>query len=164
MPSSLIALSAVLAFSLSASDPRSVSLRQAVAIAERTTTGKVIEAEAQWREGRQAYEVDVVAGANLRRLVISTTGRVERNDRLRLLNIWSHVADRPERRSIARAGRLSEMLTALERRSGGRAVEASFDVEGNRALYEVELVTSIGQTTIYLDAVSGAQVLHVPDE
>jgi hypothetical protein len=100
----------------------------------------------------------------VRRLIIGVGGRIERNDRLRLLNIWSHVANRPERLSIGRAGRLSEMLGALERRSGGRAVAASFEVEGGRALYEVELVTSIGQTTIYLDAVSGAQVLHVSDD
>ena len=164
MSISIIALSAVFAFAQAASEAPAVCLRHAVAIAERATSGKVIEAEPQWSQGRSIYEVDVIDGSELRRLVITSTGRIQRNERLMVRNVWSGVVDREERRAIARAGRLSEILAGLERRSGGRAIEASFEVEGDRPLYEVELMTSIGQTTIYLDAVSGTQVLHVPDD
>ena len=56
------------------------------------------------------------------------------------------------------------MLAALERRSGGKAVEASFEVEMGRAFYEVELMTSIGQTTVYIDGKSGAHIVRAPDD
>lgn len=143
---------------------RPITLLQAAEIAERTTRGKIMEAEHDWGRHGPGFELDVVTPQGLRRVLIDSAGRIQRNDRVRFGDIWNRVSDREARSRINRARSLSSLLAALEQRSGGTAVDASFEVEGGRSLYEVELVTSIGRTTIYLDALTGGQVVHVPDD
>ena len=153
-----------LAVSETTADDRSITLLQAAQIAERTTGGKIMDAEYDWGRLGRGFELDVVTPHGLRRVLIDSRGRIQRNDMLRFGDIWNRISDRQARSRIHRARSLSSLLAAAEQRSGGTAVDASFEVEGGRSLYEVELVTSIGRTTIYLDAQTGGQVVHVPDE
>ncbi len=146
-------------------DVRPITLQQAISVAEQAVPGKVIEAELERLGNQKFYQIDILAGHESRRVLINqANGRVVKNYVPVLEDYWDYLFDRKARQLLTRSGSLSEMLAALERRSGGKAVEASFEVEMGRAFYEVELMTSIGQTTVYIDGKSGAHIVRAPDD
>lgn len=142
-----------------------IPLSRAAVIAEQATGGRISEIELERSAGKAVYEVEIVDGGTTRELTLdAANGRILHNTRARFEGYWDGIFQRGERSALPRVKKLSELLAALERRSGGTARGASFDIERGKPYYEVELVTDIGVTDVYLDAASGAQLAFVPDD
>lgn len=141
-------------------------LSQILVTAEQAVGGQVTDAELEIRRnGRAVYEVELIRSGNLFELDIdAASGRVIARRQPIVEGAWERLADRQERRHLANARPASAMLRALEARTGGRALSLSFETEGGRAFYEVELATQIGVTEIFLDPSTGNRLAMVPDD
>lgn len=141
-------------------------LSQVLATAERAVGGQVTDAELEIRrDGRTIYEIELVRSGDLFELDIdATSGRIIARRQPMVEGAWERLADRQERRYLANARAASTLLRALETRTGGRALSLSFETEGGRAYYEVELASQIGVTEVFLDPATGSRLPLVPDD
>jgi len=57
-----------------------------------------------------------------------------------------------------------EMAKKLERSAGGRVMDASFEVEGGQAGYEMEISTAAGVAGLHLDPRTGHHLAFAMDD
>lgn len=149
---------------VSPGDPRAqrpgpaIGLTRAVDMAESRWSAHAIEAELDHERGRSIYEIELFADDAVRHVWLDAeSGETVRESQPRIENSWRGWFDE----ELARAGngqRLATLLAALERSTGGRALEANFEVERGRAFYEVEIATDAGVTEVHLDAGTGERL------
>jgi uncharacterized membrane protein YkoI len=141
-------------------------LSRVVATAEQAIVGRVTDAELEvGRDGQLLYEIEVVRGRQLFEIQIDAiSGRVLNRRQPLIEGYWERFAERTERGVLATARPVSDILRALEERTGGRALSVSLEIHADRVFYEVELSTELGVTDIYLDPASGNRVPVVPDD
>lgn len=162
LPAALLALAPAAAFA--AAPP--IGITRAVAIAEKAVGGRGTEAELDRRgDGGLVYEVELATSDTLYEVDIDArNGRVLDKRRLRLASYYARWFDSGRLESIASGRSLSQLLGDLERRSGGRVREVSFDVEGGQPRYEVEISTAAGVADIYLNPKTGERLSLVYDD
>jgi len=143
-----------------------IGLTRALAIAERATGGgRVMDAELEYRNGRQIYEVETLSGKWLTELLIDAhSGQVLKSSPLRLKSLWARWFQSDEFRKAGQARSLTAALRNLEQRTGGQVRDVSFDADGGRARYEIEILTPAGKTELHLDALTGKRLALALDE
>ena len=142
-----------------------IGVTRAVEIAENSAGGQVLEVELENRGGRLVYEVEMAKGRTLRELDIdASSGKVLRTRTPRLEGYWKRFSDAEEFRQAELSRPLSELLKKLERSSGGRVMDASFEIEGGQARYEVEISTAAGVAELYLDPRTGHRLAFAMDD
>src|SRR5690606_20482977 len=98
---------------------------------------RATDAELERERGRTFYEVEVARGGKPYEVRIDArTGQVLATVQP---GIWSGWFGDSELKQIDNARPLSVLLSDLERRSGGRVTEVSFDVERGQPRYEIEI-------------------------
>lgn len=143
-----------------------IGITRAVAIAERATGAKAMDADLEDRSGGGlVYEVELVKGRTLHEVDIDArTGRIISLRTPRIASYWARWFDNDELQHAARARPLSQILDDLERRSRGQVLEVSFDVEAGQPRFEVEISTRAGVTDIFLDPRTGERLALVYDD
>ena len=139
---------------IAALTPAPVTLRQAIGTAETESRGRALEAEAEREDGRLVYEVTTLVDGKLHELTIDAQSGA-------VLEREVEAAEDDE----LPAGKIVDIATAMaaaEAAGNGQAIEAEFETEDGRALYEVEVMSGQSITTILVDAKSG-QVLALED-
>ncbi|KRA84424.1 PepSY domain-containing protein [Altererythrobacter sp. Root672] len=145
--------------------PASISVLEAVKIAERNGKGHVTDVEKDRWGKKPVYEVEVVRGTKSQEYIIdASTGKILRQNSSMLRDFWEEVFGRSNEAYLSRAHSLSSIIAALENRTGGKVLAASFDVERGQAYYEVEFLSQIGRTKLYLDPVTGQRLNFIPDD
>lgn len=142
-----------------------IGVTRAVQVAEKRLSARAVEAELDMERGRLLYEVELVREDSLHQAYIDArTGAVVATNQPRLESLWSSWFH-SDWMARAAAGRpLGETLARLERESGGRVQEVSFDVEDGHAHYEVDLATAAGVAEVFLNPVSGERLALVYDD
>lgn len=143
-----------------------IGIARAVAIAERATGARAMDAELDHRRGgRLVYEVELARNRTIHEVDIDARSGKILSQRTPYIDTYrTRWFDSEEFRHIARARPLSGILQELERRTGGRVLEVSFDVEAGQAHYEIEISTRAGVTDIYLDPRTGQRLDIVYDD
>jgi uncharacterized membrane protein YkoI len=145
--------------------PPVIGLTRALAIAERATGGRVMEAELEYRRGKPVYEIEVMGNRGLRKLKIDAdSGRLLGSSPLRLKSLWARWFKTDEYRQAGQARSLAPLLVDLERHTRGSVRDVSFDVEAGRAHYEIEIATPAGVTDLQLDALTGKRLALALDD
>jgi uncharacterized membrane protein YkoI len=164
----LIALGAALAATsvaaLAAGDAK-IGVTRAVEIAERATGAIATDADLDRRnDGTLVYEVELATASRLYELEIDAkSGKVLSKHSPRFASEWARWFDADELRHPAQTQPLARLLGDLERRSDGKVLEVSFDVENGEPRYEVEISTAAGVTDIYLDPRTGQRLSLLDD-
>lgn len=144
------------------SDAGLIGIPRAVAIAERHIQGRATDADLEREKGQTYYEVEVARGGKPYEVRIDArTGRVLATVQP---GLWSGWFGDSELRHIGDARPLSAILSDLERRSGGRVTEVSFDVERGQPRYEIEIATRAGVAELHVDPRTGNRLAQVYDD
>lgn len=140
-------------------------LTRAVAVAEQATGGKATAAHAATGDrGRPLYEIDLAQGRTLHRVKVDArTAQIVSRQTPRFAGYWMRWFASDELRHVALARPLSRMLAELEQHSGGRVLDASFEVVDDRPRYDVKISTRAGVADIYLDPGTGRRLALVHD-
>lgn len=145
--------------------PSRISLTRAVAIAERNSGGHVLDAELEESKGRLFYEVEVARENRLQELLIDAeTGKVVKKSAPFAKGYYARWFESDRLGKVGSARPLSEILTRIEQQTGGQVIEASFDIEGGRPRYEVELATRAGVADVALDPRTGDRLRMALDD
>lgn len=121
-----------------------IGLPRAVAIAEATVKGRVLEAEMDYEKGRLVYEVRTTAGSQVQEVLIDAmSGEVVAERPLRLDSLWRKLRHTDQLNAV-RAGSttLSQQLAKLETERRARVTEVSLERERGQTYYEVDLSDS----------------------
>ncbi|MBO9518171.1 MAG: PepSY domain-containing protein [Porphyrobacter sp.] len=155
----------LLSSAVTAQRPATISALEAVKIAEHGGNWHVTDVEKDRWGSKAVYEVEVVSGTKSATYIIdASNGKVLRQNSSTLRNFWGEVFGRSNEVYLSRARSLSSIISSLEGRTGGKVLSASFDVEDGTAYYEVEFLSQIGRTKLYLDPVSGQRLNFIPDD
>jgi uncharacterized membrane protein YkoI len=147
------------------------SLTQAVEMAEQQTGGRARKAELETEHGGNAYEIKTVApGKSAKVLVDPASGKVLSVSGPGFLESIANVFDREDQREDEDALRrlqglpmtLAGAITAAERETGGRAVEATLESRHGATLFEVTLVKDLAQQEVLVDPAAGKVVPKPP--
>jgi uncharacterized membrane protein YkoI len=148
-----------------------VSLAQAVSVAERETGGRARKAEIERKKGVHLYEIKTVSKEKPAKVLVDpTSGNVMRVDAPGLFATLSAVFDRDDQREeeaalaalAASPTTLASAIAAAERETGGRAVEAALADQYGSMFFKVKLVKDGILSRAQIDPASG-KVVTVPD-
>ncbi len=118
-----------------------IGVPKAVALAEATVKGKVLEAELDYEKGRLVYELKAISDTRIHDVLINaTTGEIVSDKPRRLEGYWRSWFD-GARLSAVRAApvSLAELLTRVEADTKVRVREVSLEKDRGQTFYEVEL-------------------------
>jgi len=136
-----------------------IGLTRAIAVAERGLSARAIEGELETRGGRLVYEIDLVRGQILHRVLVDArSGKLLSAVKPKAENWLRGWFDRDRLRSGGSAVPLSEHLATLERHSRGEVKEVEFEFRKGRGIYEIELATAAGVGRVRLDAATGRRI------
>jgi len=136
-----------------------VGITRAIASAERHLSARAIEAELETRHNRLVYEIDLVRGTTLHRATVDArSGRLVTTEKPRMENWLRAWLDNDRIRAGGKAEPLAARLAELEKSSGGEVKEVEFDMNKNRAVYEIELATAAGVGEVQIDAETGKRL------
>ena len=127
-----------------------VTLTQAIGTAEKESGGQALEAEAEREDGRLVYEVTTLVDGKLYEFEIDPQSGA----------ILEKEVEEAEDDEVP-TGKIIDIATAMtaaEAAGNGQAIEAEFETEDGRALYEVEVMSGQSVTKILVDAESGQVV------
>jgi uncharacterized membrane protein YkoI len=132
-----------------------VSLPQAIATAEKQSSGRAVSAEAEENGSGVVYEVTTFAGGTIVEFQIDPqSGNVVKTE--------DEQARDDDAEEYAGAGQLTTTLGAAiasaEQATGGKAIEAGLDDDDGKAFYQVELAAAGTIHKVYVDAASGKVV------
>ncbi|MBT2132839.1 PepSY domain-containing protein [Croceibacterium sp. LX-88] len=145
--------------------PATISVLDAVRIAERSGNWQVTDVEMDHWGKTPVYEIEVVHAAKSEEYIIDArNGKILRQNSSLMRDFWEEVFGRSNEAYLKRARSLSSIIAPLESRTGGKVLSASFDVEDGTAYYEVEFLSQIGRTKLYLDPVTGQRLNFIPDD
>ncbi|WP_172807425.1 PepSY domain-containing protein [Croceicoccus pelagius] len=133
-------------------------LLDAVRIAERTTRGQVMEVEAEsGSSGRLNYELEVLVGGEIRELRIdSRSGRITTTSTNKLVS-WVRNLFASDR-TMRDFKPLSAIIVGLEKQSGGTVTEVEFEDDDHHLHYQIDISTSAGSASLYIDPISGQRL------
>jgi uncharacterized membrane protein YkoI len=142
-----------------------IGLTRALAIVERSSGGRIVDGELEYRGGRAVYEIETINGDLLREFIVDAhTGSVLGSSPLRIKSLWAHWFNSEEVRHAGRAHPLAAILDGLEKRTDGKVTDVSLEFEHGRAHYEIEIATPAGATDLHLDALTGRRLVMVLDD
>lgn len=127
-----------------------ISLTQAIATAETESGGIAVSAEAEEKGSHVLYEIMTIGGGKVVEFQVDPqTGDVVETE------VVEEDAD--EYAGVAQLETsLSSAIASAEQATGGKAIEAGFDDEDGKTLYEVELAAADGTIhKVNIDAASG---------
>jgi uncharacterized membrane protein YkoI len=140
------------------------SLAQAIRVAEQETGGRARKAEMERDRGVDAYEIKTVSkDMTAKVLVDPASGKVTRVDKG---GFFGSLFDRDDRREDevdlalleASPMTIEAASLAVERETGGRAVEASVKSHYGQTLFEVGVVKDLALQRVMVDPTSGKVV------
>ena len=159
-----LALSAAMLLASSSLVPDRSGLLDAVKLAERTTKGQVIEVEADRNSrGRLTYELDVVVDGNIQELRIEDRAGRFATTSTHKWTSWVRglfASDRGTRNFKP----LSSIIVDLQRRSGGTVTDVEFEDDDNRLRYQIDISTSAGTASLYIDPRTGQRLGFALDD
>ena len=131
-----------------------VSLEQAMAIAKRTVQGDVISAEFDQydRSAGGDYEVNIIANNTEYEIKVdanSGKAMTEKQERLDNEDVAEYNAMKKSKIS------LNQAITTANQRVNGTVVEAGFDVEAGKSVYEIEMVKGTQVHKAVIDGMTG---------
>jgi uncharacterized membrane protein YkoI len=136
-----------------------IGLTRAIGVAERSLSARAIEGELETSGGRLVYEIDLVRGQLLHRVLVDArTGKLVSAVKPKAENWVRGWFDKDRLRSGGKATALADHLAALERRSHGEVKEVEFEIRKGRGVYEIELATAAGVGKVLLDASTGQRI------
>lgn len=132
-----------------------VSLMQAIDTAEAATGGRTLEAEAEAENGQVLYEIATLVAGEIHEVTIDPqTGTILKTE------IEPAEADElPPDGSVE----IAAAISAAEAAGDGTVIEAEFETEDGRAVYEVEVAGNDTLLEVTVDAATG-DVLSVETE
>lgn len=140
-----------------------IGLIRAVQAAEQALPGRALEADLDFEDGRQVYEVELTSDGALHEIRIDAfTGDVVSTRKHAIESLWSGWSDRLA--TIERARPLAETLAAVEKQTGGRVREVGVDNEDGGLYYEIELASGSGERDVYVDVASGRIIADMVDD
>ncbi|MFC0387710.1 PepSY domain-containing protein [Muricoccus vinaceus] len=139
----------------------------AVTAAERIASGRAVKLSMEHENGARLYEVRVASGDQMVTVIIDpSTGAGRAIENQGFLSRLLDRADKDELQAMLQASTtLGQAIAAAEHAAGsGRAVEASWEDDGQAHGYEVEVAREGGSVTkLFVDAASGqARVVGQP--
>jgi uncharacterized membrane protein YkoI len=136
-----------------------LSLIEAVEAVEQKVPGHVIEADMDHEKGRYVYDIEVVKDNDLSKVKLDAqTGEIISIRKSWLKNTWREIWNSDYYKLPGAIKPLSETLKRIEQDTTGQIRKVDFDVEGNVAHYEIEVISAAGETDIYLDARTGERL------
>ena len=131
-----------------------VSLEQAMAIAKRTVQGDVISAEFDQydRSAGGDYEVNIIANNTEYEIKVdanSGKAMTKKQERLDNEDVAEYNAMKKSKIS------LNQAITTANQRVNGTVIEAGFDVEAGKSVYEIEMVKGTQVHKAVIDGMTG---------
>lgn len=134
-------------------------LHAAVRTALAHTPGQVLEAEHERENGKKMYEIDIVNDSKITEVTVdASTGKVTKAEtddikhRVKEFFISSAKLDALKQAKIS----LTDAIAKVEDETKGKAVEANFEREGSRYVYEIKLKEDDKCHKALVDVESGA--------
>lgn len=143
-----------------------ISMSKAVAEAEKSVSGRALEAELDWEKGQLVYEVEVVSGDALHKVhVDAASGEVVGSDRERLEGMWQNWFGSDKVKAVQSAPQsLAQLIESVEKDSGDRVTDASIDKKGDRYFYEMELHNDAGQEREVMVSLADGRIMTAIDD
>ena len=131
-----------------------VSLEQAMAMAKRMVQGDVISAEFDQydRSAGGDYEVNIIANNTEYEIKVdanSGKAMTEKQERLDNEDVAEYNAMKKSKIS------LNQAITTANQRVNGTVIEAGFDVEAGKSVYEIEMVKGTQVHKAVIDGMTG---------
>ena len=149
---------------LSAIQNAQTSISQAIASAESHTGGRAVKAEMERKKGAYYYEIKTVSKDKVLKLHIDpTTGKVVKTREKGFLARFFDSEDRDAFDKLSASPvTLTTAIASAEKETGGKTVEAEFENEDGKSLFEVKVAKDDGVRKVNIDASNG-KVLKVSD-
>ncbi|HZP93674.1 MAG TPA: PepSY domain-containing protein [Burkholderiales bacterium] len=143
-----------------AAQSATVSLAQAVAAAEKHSSGYAISAGMEQKRGTFRYQVKTLTKDRESEILIDpTTGAVIGTQRE---GVVERLLEREDRAELAKlqSGKttLAGAISAAEQASGGKAFEAAFENENGTAGFQIEVAKNGGTQRFLVEAATGKVV------
>lgn len=139
---------------------------QAIAVAEQQTGGRALKIDVENEKGTYLYEIKTASRDKVAAVFVDpATGKVVRVEDEGLI---SRVFEREDRDAVAKLKGLQTTLgtaiTLAEQRTDGKAIEAEYGDEDDRAVFEVEVAKDDALHKVEIDAASGEVTKVSPAE
>lgn len=141
-----------------------MGLAEAIALTERETGGRVVEAELDEDDDMFFYRLEVMGEAGLSVVYLNPASGVVVGKRNPGLVTGALDSDDREKAQAVTGAAISpaDALRLAERRTGGRPVEIEVERDGGRYLYEVKTIQPELEHDVEIDPTSG-QVIDVDE-
>ncbi|MBK6706801.1 MAG: PepSY domain-containing protein [Sphingomonadales bacterium] len=143
-----------------------ISVERAIAIAEKSTKGQVVEIDLDTRRnGQLVYEVDIAKSNALREIELDArSGKVIHQSSSRLETMKMRYWDKGAFAVLGKAKPLSEIVAEVELATGGKVIDVDFEHEDGQSRYEFEISTNAGIASFYVDPRTGKRLAFVIDD
>jgi uncharacterized membrane protein YkoI len=155
------ALVSISSFSYAASavatlDKAKLSLHQAIVAAEKTSGGKAVEASLTEKSNAPMYDVKILKDDATSHYMVDASTRDANPTKSDSLMSKVDKEGKSERDAAMTARvPLKDAVATVEKQTGGKAVDAEIDVDGNRAQYVVEVALNGDTMKKTVDASTG---------
>ncbi|WCL55284.1 PepSY domain-containing protein [Gimibacter soli] len=138
--------------------PVLIGVTRAVEIAEAALNANLLRADLNTRDDKLTYQIDLAkAGEYFRVWIDAKDGELVKADKPFSSNLWADLFDGGRLKAAATMPPAGPRLRALEAEVRGKVQHVRFDLEDNRAQYEIDVTTGAGTAELVLDALSGEQ-------
>lgn len=143
-----------------------ISMSKAVAEAEKSVSGRALEAELDWEKGQLVYEVEVVSGDALHKVhVDAVSGDVVRSDRERMESMWQNWFGSDKVKAVQSAPKsLAQFVESVEQDTGDRVTDVGIDKKGDLYFYEMELRNGAGLERDVMVSLADGRILTAIDD
>lgn len=136
------------------------SISQAVAAAEKQTGGRAMKVDVEHEKGTYLYSIKTVSKDKVSDVFVDpASGKITRTDDEGLI---AKVFDKEDQAEFAKLAAspvtLSTAVATAEKETGGKAIEAAFESEDGKMLFEVEVAKDKAVQKVTIDAASGTVV------
>lgn len=133
------------------------TISQAIAVAETQTGGRAMKVDVEHKKDNYLYEIKIVSKDTVSDVTVDpASGKITRTDDEGLI---AKVFDREDREEFAKLASSPVTLTAAiataEKEVDGKAIEAKFENEDDKPLFEVEVAKGKAMHKVMVDAASG---------
>ena len=117
------------------------SISQAIAAAEKQTGGRAMKADVEHEKGAYLYEIKTVSKEKVSEVFVDpASGKITRTDDEGFIAKIFHKEDQAEFAKLAASPvTLATAVATAEKETGCKAVEAAFENEDGKMLFEVEI-------------------------
>lgn len=136
------------------------SISQAIATAEMQVGGQAMKVDVGHEKGTYLYEIKVVSKDKVSEVFVDpATGAITRTEDEGLI---AKVFDKEDQAEFAKLTgspvTLASAIATAEKEIGGKAIEAAFESEDGKALFEVEVAKDKAVQKVMIDSASGKVV------